>query len=73
MVRNEVIKWLDANIRYAISDSEWVNPTQVVAKKSWGIGVRPGLPRVFKGQRTAKKEHDFIASLVRPPNHLPDQ
>ena len=33
VVRKEVLKLLDAGIIYAISDSEWVSPTQVVAKK----------------------------------------
>ena len=33
VVRKEVLKLLDAGIIYAISDSEWVIPTQVVAKK----------------------------------------
>ena len=33
VVRKEVIKLLDAGIICAISDSEWVSPTQVVAKK----------------------------------------
>jgi len=33
-VRNEVIKLLDNDIIYPISDSKWVSPTQVVPKKS---------------------------------------
>ena len=41
VVRKEVIKLLDAGIIYAISDSEWVSPTQVVAKKG-GMTVVPG-------------------------------
>ena len=41
VVRKEVIKWLDAGIVYAISDSEWVSPTQVVAKKG-GMTVVQG-------------------------------
>ncbi|XP_047979237.1 uncharacterized protein LOC125221154 [Salvia hispanica] len=35
VVRKEVLKWLKAGIIYAISDSDWVSPTQVVAKKGW--------------------------------------
>ncbi|KAL6322464.1 hypothetical protein AAG906_008119 [Vitis piasezkii] len=38
VVRNEVLKLLDAAIIYPISDSSWVSPTQVVPKKS-GITV----------------------------------
>ena len=34
VVRNEVLKPLDVGIIYPISDSSWVNPTQVVPKKS---------------------------------------
>ena len=34
VVKNEVVKWLDAGIIYLISDSKWVSPTQVVPKKS---------------------------------------
>ena len=34
VVKNEVIKLLDASIIYPISDSKWVSPTQVVPKKS---------------------------------------
>ena len=38
VVRNEVLKLLQANTIYPISDSTWVSPTQVVPKKS-GITV----------------------------------
>ena len=38
VVRAEVLKLLQANIIYLISDSPWVSPTQVVPKKS-GIKV----------------------------------
>ncbi|RVW62120.1 Retrovirus-related Pol polyprotein from transposon 17.6 [Vitis vinifera] len=38
VVRNEVLKLLNAGIIYPISDSSWVSPTQVVPKKS-GITV----------------------------------
>ena len=34
VVKNEVIKLLDAGIIYPISDSKWVSPIQVVPKKS---------------------------------------
>ena len=34
VVKNEVIKLLDAGIIYPISDSKWVSPMQVVPKKS---------------------------------------
>ena len=34
VVKNEVLKLLDANIIYPIFDSKWVSPTQVVPKKS---------------------------------------
>ncbi|CAN6568017.1 unnamed protein product [Malus baccata var. baccata] len=38
MVRNEVMKLLDAGMIYPISDSKWISPTQVVPKRS-GITV----------------------------------
>ena len=38
VVKKEVVKWLNAEIIYPISDSKWVSPTQVVPKKS-GITV----------------------------------
>ena len=38
VVRKEVLKWLDHDIIYPISDSEWVSPVQVVPKKT-GITV----------------------------------
>ena len=34
IVKEEIIKWLDAGFIYAISDSEWVSPIQVVPKKT---------------------------------------
>ncbi|KAI3463869.1 hypothetical protein Pfo_020532 [Paulownia fortunei] len=34
VVRNEVLKWLNAGIIYAISDSSWVSPVHVVPKKA---------------------------------------
>ena len=33
VVKKEIIKWLDACIIYAISDSAWVSPVQCVPKK----------------------------------------
>ncbi|KAK8644735.1 hypothetical protein V6N13_124035 [Hibiscus sabdariffa] len=33
VVRKDILKWLDASIIYAISDSEWVSPVQCVPKK----------------------------------------
>ena len=33
VVRKEVLKWLDAEVIYPISDSAWVSPVQVVPKK----------------------------------------
>ena len=38
VVKNEVIKFLDNEIIYPISDSKWVSPTPVVPKKS-GVTV----------------------------------
>lgn len=34
VVKNEVLKLLDARIIYPIADSKWVSPTQVIPKKS---------------------------------------
>jgi len=39
VVRGEVLKLLDADIIYTISDSKWVSPTQVVPKKSGVIVI----------------------------------
>ena len=33
VVRKEVLKWLDAEVIYPISDSSWVSPVHVVPKK----------------------------------------
>ncbi|XP_071692969.1 uncharacterized protein [Rutidosis leptorrhynchoides] len=38
VVKNEVLKWLDAGIIFSISDSQWVSPTQTVPKKA-GITI----------------------------------
>ena len=38
VVKKEILKWLQADFRYAISDSTWVSPVHVVPKKS-GITV----------------------------------
>jgi len=38
VVKKEVLKWLDHEIIYSISDTEWVSPIQVVPKKT-GITV----------------------------------
>ena len=38
VVKKEIIKWLDAEIIYPISDSSWVGPIQCVPKKR-GITV----------------------------------
>ena len=35
-VKEEILKWLNAEIIYHISDSQWVSPTHVVPKK---VGV----------------------------------
>ncbi|CAN6483924.1 unnamed protein product [Victoria cruziana] len=34
VVKKEIIKWLDTEIIFPISDSEWVSPVQVVPKKA---------------------------------------
>ncbi|CAN6441278.1 unnamed protein product [Victoria cruziana] len=34
VVKKEIIKWLDADNIFSISDSEWVSPVQVVPKKA---------------------------------------
>ena len=40
VVRKEVLKWLNAGFIYAISDSPWVSPVQVVPKKSGFTVIR---------------------------------
>jgi hypothetical protein len=47
----EVVKLLDAGIIYPISDNKWINPTQVVPKKS-GITVVKNSARELIQQRT---------------------
>ena len=37
-VKEEILKWLNAEIIYPISDSQWVSPVHVVPKKS-GVTV----------------------------------
>ena len=37
-MKNEVLKWLKAGFIYAISNSTWVSPVQVVPKK-WGMTI----------------------------------
>ena len=51
VMMKEVVKLLDADIIYPISDSKWVNPTQVVPKKS-DIIVVENLARELIPQRT---------------------
>ena len=40
VVKNEVIKLLDAGIIYPIFDNKWISPIQVVPKKSGIIVVK---------------------------------
>ena len=40
VVRKEVLKWLNADFIYAISDSPWVSPVHVVLKKGGFIVIR---------------------------------
>ena len=40
MVRKEALKLLDACMIYAISDSSWVSPVQVVSKKGGILVVK---------------------------------
>ena len=40
VVRNEVLKWLNAGFIYEISDSPWVSPIHVVPKKGGFIVIR---------------------------------
>ena len=40
VVRNEVLKWLNAGFIYEISDSRWVSPIHVVPKKGGFIVIR---------------------------------
>ena len=56
LVRNEVLKWLDAGVIYPISDSSWVSLVQVIPKKGGTIVIRTEsntlLPsRTFTGWR----------------------
>ena len=40
VVRNEVLKWLDAGVIYPIFDSSWVSPVHVVPKKGGIIVIK---------------------------------
>jgi hypothetical protein len=40
VVKKEILKLLEANVIYLISDSKWVNPMHVVAKKERGCKTR---------------------------------
>ena len=40
VVRKEVLKWLNADFIYAISDSTWVSPVHVVPKKGGFTVIR---------------------------------
>ena len=40
VVKNEIIKWLDAGVIYPVADSSWVSPIQCVRKKG-GMTVVP--------------------------------
>ena len=40
VVRKEVLKWLNAGLIYAISDSSWVSPVHVVPKKDGFTVIR---------------------------------
>ena len=40
VVKKEVLKWLDADVIFPISDSKWVSPMQCVPKKG-GMTVVP--------------------------------
>ena len=40
VVRNEVLKWLNAGFIYAISDNSWVSPVHVVPKKGGFTVIR---------------------------------
>ncbi|KAM2930529.1 hypothetical protein COP2_037551 [Malus domestica] len=71
VVRNEVMKLLDAGMIYPISDSKWVSPTQVVPKRT-GIKVMKNdndelIPkRLTTGIEVNKAKIDVIAKL--PPS-----
>ncbi|CAL1412644.1 unnamed protein product [Linum trigynum] len=51
VVRAEIVKLMDAGIIFAISDSKWVSPTQVVSKKG-GMTVVPNEKKELIPMRT---------------------
>ena len=51
VVMKEVVKLLDADIIYPISDSKWISPTQVVPKK-YGLIVVENAAGELISQRT---------------------
>jgi hypothetical protein len=59
VVMKEVVKLLDASIIYPISDSKWINPTQVVPKKS-GLTVVENAIEELIPQRTTTRWRVYI-------------
>jgi hypothetical protein len=62
VVRNEVLKLLDASIIYSIADSRWVSPVHYVPKKG-GITVAPNENNELISQRVVVRYRmciDFI-------------
>ena len=52
VVKKEVLKWLNVGFIYAISDSSWVSPMQVVPKK-WGMTMVKNEKKELISTRTA--------------------
>ncbi|KAI5317170.1 hypothetical protein L3X38_036877 [Prunus dulcis] len=63
IVRNEVMKLLDAGMIYPIYDIKWVSPTQVVPKRT---GLVLGHLVSNKGIEVDKVKIDVIAKLLPP-------
>ena len=42
VVRNEILKWLDAGIIFPISNSIWISLIHVISKKKSGITIIMG-------------------------------
>ena len=70
VVRNEIVKLLEAGIIYPIADSQWVSPVQCVPKKG-GITVVPNdkdelIPqRIITGYRMVIDFRKLIKLLKR--------
>ena len=76
VVRKEVLKWLNADFIYAISDSSWVSPVHVVPKKGGFTVIRNEknelIPtRTVTGWRVCIDYRKLNTATIKDHFHLP--